>query len=346
MSSTEEITEDSGMYKVMAIVITALFVLALCIGGAANLIGGGNTNKNDTLMRNALVQRIQPVGGVRTSADSLPEAAPMAMADAAGAFRSDEELVAGVCAACHQAGVGGAPLLGDEAAWAERRELGLDALVASVMNGKGSMPARGGSDYSDEEIRRSVQHIALFEDASEGAEEVAADESAPESAPATDAEQSSEKASDESAAAPDQATEETSEQVAEPVSEPVSEPRESDSAATETEADSANTELALAEDATAPAAVASVAWVVGQAPADLPAHVKTTVDGVCSGCHIAGVAGAHKIGDTAAWATVAEVGLDALTASVIAGKGVMPPRGGSALTDGEISIAIQYLTSK
>ncbi len=312
MSSTEEITDDRNMAMVMVIVILSLLVLALCIGGAARLLGGVETHENDTLMRNALLQRIQPVGGVRTSADELPVAAPMAVADASTAPRSGEELVGGVCAACHQAGVGGAPLLGDEEAWAERRELGLDALVASVINGKGSMPARGGSDYTDEEIRLSVQHIALFE---------------------TDA-----------AAAPEAAPEAVSEDASEATTEPEATP----------EADAESAEAAApVEDTTATTAVAEEStsapeteWVVGQAPANLPAHVKTTVDGVCSGCHIAGVAGAHKIGDTAAWEAVAEVGLEALTASVIAGKGVMPPRGGSALTDSEIAIAIQYLVSK
>ncbi len=39
-------------------------------------------------------------------------------------------------------------------------------------------------------------------------------------------------------------------------------------------------------------------------------------------------------------------GMDALVASVANGLNVMPPRGGSALTDEEIPIAIQYMLSK
>jgi cytochrome c5 len=323
MSDTEETVDDRKMVITMGVVVAALLILAVCIGGAARLMGGGETHENDLLMRNALLERIQPVGGVRTSADDMPAAAPLAVADASAAPRSADELVNGVCAACHAAGVGGAPLLGDEAAWAERRELGLDALVASVINGKGSMPARGGSDYSDEEIRLSVQSIAMFEP-----EEVAAPEAT--AAPAETTEAAPEAAP---AAAP--APEAAPEPAAVPAPEVAPEP--------ESAAPTEDTTTAVAADTTeAPGA----AWVVGQAPANLPSHVQTTVDGVCSGCHLAGVAGAHKIGDTAAWEAVAAVGLDALTASVIAGKGVMPPRGGSALTDSEIAIAIQYLVSK
>ena len=41
---------------------------------------------------------------------------------------------------------------------------------------------------------------------------------------------------------------------------------------------------------------------------------------VCAGCHTAGVAGAHKFGDTAAWAASIKTGLDAMVLSVIKGK--------------------------
>ena len=93
-------------------------------------------------------------------------------------------------------------------------------------------------------------------------------------------------------------------------------------------------------------AIVAAAAVVGEAPATMADHVKTTVDGVCAGCHIAGVAGAPKIGDAAAWQERADKGLATLTASVIDGMGAMPARGGSNLTDAEIPIAIQYLMSK
>ena len=60
-------------------------------------------------------------------------------------------------------------------------------------------------------------------------------------------------------------------------------------------------------------------------------------------CHVAGVAGAPKHGDKAAWAPRVGAGLDALTATVIKGKGAMPPKGGSAASDAEIKAAVQYM---
>ncbi len=63
------------------------------------------------------------------------------------------------CTACHVAGAAGAPKTGDTAAWAPRIKTGFDALLTSVLKGKGSMGAQGGGDYSDFEIARAVVHL-------------------------------------------------------------------------------------------------------------------------------------------------------------------------------------------
>jgi|GEM_PF-138214 len=362
MSNIGGTSADAGMVRVMGIVGLALLLLAISIGLTANILGGGDEDvEGDALLRNAMIQRVEPVGRVRTSTDELPAEDVVAVADAGGAMRSGDELVQGACAACHVAGVAGAPKLDDEAAWAERRELGLDALVASVVNGKGSMPARGGSDYSDEEIRVAVQHIAMFEVEEAPAEEAPAEEApaadaavAPAAAPAAEEEVAAatdgETAPEGTVAAPanDMAENEMGGvgeandlKADEVVTAPATEGAESEAAE--------NADAALVEEVTddqAAVSAAAATLVVGEAPAELPDHVKTTVDGVCAGCHIAGVANAPKIGDTAAWQERADLGLEALSASVINGKGVMPARGGSNLTDEEIPVAIQYLMSK
>ena len=65
----------------------------------------------------------------------------------------------------------------------------------------------------------------------------------------------------------------------------------------------------------------------------------------CQVCHDAGVAGAPKLGDKAAWAPRLAQGIDGLTASAIKGKGVMPPRGGSAASDADIKAVVTYMVS-
>ena len=65
----------------------------------------------------------------------------------------------------------------------------------------------------------------------------------------------------------------------------------------------------------------------------------------CAVCHVAGVANAPKTGDKAAWAPRIATGVEAMTASVIKGKGAMPPKGGSAASDAEIKAAVEYLAA-
>ena len=331
---------DSGMVKTMGVVMACLGVLAVVCVLAARMLGLGSDDYDDPMKRNALIQRIQPMASVRTSAEGLEGAEQVAAADAPA--KTGEELVNGACAACHVSGAAGAPKLDDEAAWAERREAGLDALVSSVINGKGAMPARGGSAYSDEEIKLAVQHIALFE-TDESSAEAPAEAESDTAVAAKETDPAEETASAEST---ETATTEVTEATAESTEAATTESTE-ESATAEAPAEAAETDTA-SED-TAPAGEggeAMAALVVGEVPDGLTDNIKATVDGVCAGCHMAGVANAPKNGDKVAWQERADKGLDALTSSVINGLNVMPARGGSALTDEEIPVAIQYLMSK
>ena len=54
-----------------------------------------------------------------------------------------DDKIAKACGVCHNAGVAGAPKIGDKAAWEPRLAKGIDVLVGSVTNGKGAMPPKG-----------------------------------------------------------------------------------------------------------------------------------------------------------------------------------------------------------
>jgi cytochrome c5 len=88
--------------------------------------------------------------------------------------------------------------------------------------------------------------------------------------------------------------------------------------------------------------------VAAAAPARADAAAgKKLYDGSCMACHASGVAGAPKLGDKAAWAPRASAGVDALTASVIKGKGAMPPKGAAAAaSDAEIRAAVEYMLAQ
>ena len=147
----------------------------------------------------SIAQRIQPVAQFR-----LVDAA----ADASDESRTGEQVYDLTCATCHAAGVAGAPMLGDNAAWAPLIETGFDEMVRIAIEGVGAMPPRGGNpSLSDIEVARAVAHMAnnsggSFEEPTDDASGDAA-----ESEPATDtdataaAEPASDTAADTDAAA-------------------------------------------------------------------------------------------------------------------------------------------------
>ena len=65
----------------------------------------------------------------------------------------------------------------------------------------------------------------------------------------------------------------------------------------------------------------------------------------CMACHAAGVVGAPKFGDAAAWAPRIGAGLERLITSTLQGKGAMGAQGGGAFSDFEIKRAVVYLAN-
>ena len=105
----------------------------------------------NALTPEAVAARIQPIGRV--------EFGGAAGGGAAGA-RSGEEVVKTTCATCHQAGVAGAPKIGDKAAWGPRIAKGNDALYQTALKGKGAMPAKGGNaGLKDDDVKAAVDYM-------------------------------------------------------------------------------------------------------------------------------------------------------------------------------------------
>nr|WP_313013758.1 c-type cytochrome [Moraxella sp. CTOTU48841] len=74
-----------------------------------------------------------------------------------------EKLFGSVCTTCHTAGLMGAPKFGDKAAWAPRIAQGKDTLYKHAIGGyqgkSGVMPAKGGSQASDDEVKAAVDYM-------------------------------------------------------------------------------------------------------------------------------------------------------------------------------------------
>ncbi len=153
------VVEDHGHDRIFVVtflaVLGVLVGIAVAIGVIANTIDSDDAMNPVTLQKTA--ERLEPIGAVYTDASQVP-AAPAA--PAASAERSAEEIVQGVCGACHNTGLLNAPKVGDAADWAARKDAagGVDGLVASAIKGLGAMPPRGGdASLTDEQVRAAVE---------------------------------------------------------------------------------------------------------------------------------------------------------------------------------------------
>ena len=378
--------DDSSFFKTFVIVLGALVVFTVFIAIMANMFSPASDRSSDPLVQREQAQQIAPVGKSRVAASATDAAAPAAevqpavtavaeTTDAAqpAAEESTEEaateeaateeagtdaaaeesettttavaeteqstataavtatasvttaaadiplrvkaVVATNCAGCHNDGLHGAQRSDDAAAWSALEAKGLDTLTASVINGKGAMLPRAETSLNDEEISQAVSY--MIQQATGGAA----------AAQSTGAVQATETAAE-------QTTVETTTETATETE-------------TETETETAKTTDTTETAATTETQTAEATTAVAAAPAtEVPANVKTVVDTLCAGCHISGVANAPKYGDKAAWDERLSMGMDKLLASAIAGKGAMPARGGSQLSDAELRIAIEYMATK
>ncbi|MGZ3184218.1 MAG: c-type cytochrome [Telluria sp.] len=120
---------------------------------------------------------------------------------------------------------------------------------------------------------------------------------------------------------------------------------------------SASAEAAAAPAAAAPAAApapaaaaAAPAASAAAAPAKVAADAgKKLFESTCQACHGAGIAGAPKFGDKAAWAPRIKQGMPTLYEHALKGfqgkAGMMPAKGGSSASDADVKAAVDYMAA-
>jgi cytochrome c5 len=130
---------------------------------------GGGTTLSDEDVKAAVRYMLKQSGIADTQASTAKSSAAAQTAappanTASGAASKGKAIFEKSCAACHGAGLAGAPKLGDKANWAPRIAQGKDVLVKHAITGfaggAGVMPPKGGfSDLSDEDIRLTVEYM-------------------------------------------------------------------------------------------------------------------------------------------------------------------------------------------
>ena len=114
----------------------------------------------------SVAERIKPVGEIALAEVQTGQAPANKAVAAAAPERDGQQVYQASCVACHDAGIAGAPKLGDKGQWAKRIAKGLGALYASAVNGvqgsAGVMPAKGGNPaLSDAEVKAAVDYMVV-----------------------------------------------------------------------------------------------------------------------------------------------------------------------------------------
>jgi cytochrome c5 len=112
----------------------------------------------------SVAERIKPVGEIAFAAAQTGQSPAQNAVATATPARDGQQVYQASCVACHDAGIAGAPKLGDKGQWAKRIAKGPDTLYASAVNGiqgsAGVMPAKGGNPaLSNAEVKAAVDYM-------------------------------------------------------------------------------------------------------------------------------------------------------------------------------------------
>ena len=295
---------DSAFLRMFLIILGALVIFTVIILIVANTITDAADEARGDDPRQRAVIAERIQPVGRVNVVGAP-AEPAAPVVAAAVVKSGADIAAVACNACHVAGVLGAPKNGDKAAWEQRMA------AAGGVDGLTASVIAGkggmpprGGSTASDEELRAAVEYLLTD---AGIDVAAAPAAAPEPA-----------------AAPSPAA---------TVGAAVQQAAEGMTDAAQSVADA----VMPASEPAAPAAASAGTAI------DLDKG-KTIYDTACFACHVSGVAGAPKLEDKANWAPRIALGMDALVASVLNGKGAMPPKGGRMdIPDADIKAAVAYM---
>lgn len=165
--------QDRRFFNFFSLVLCALIAVAVLLFVLAKVLGSKSQLEQvraDALQIAAVDERTRPfarvaVAGQDNSALQIAEeSSGSAPAVGLPVPKNPEELYNAACSACHAQGIGGAPRIGDKAAWAPRIAQGKDTLYRHAIQGfqgsAGLMPPKGGRvDLADDLIRQGVDYM-------------------------------------------------------------------------------------------------------------------------------------------------------------------------------------------
>jgi cytochrome c5 len=166
---------DSHFANYFSLVLGILIATAIVLFALAKVVGSstqGAQVRAEALQLASVHERTRPfarvaVAGADNSALAIVETASATTTESAPGLPTPataEDLYNSACSACHAQGIGGAPRLGDKAAWAPRIAKGADTLHKHAIEGfqgqTGLMPPKGGRvDLPDDLVKQGVDYM-------------------------------------------------------------------------------------------------------------------------------------------------------------------------------------------
>ena len=160
-------TTDKHFFDLFMLIIGGLVGVTFGLFILANYIAG-NTQEvyilQDASYQQNVDMNIKPVARVALDGDDIVRSVAVAMVEPVAEVLTGPQVYNQACIACHGSGVGGAPVVGDAAAWSARIAQGNDILTEHVLQGvqsaAGYMPPKGGRvDLSDSEVISAMDYM-------------------------------------------------------------------------------------------------------------------------------------------------------------------------------------------
>lgn len=167
--------QDTQFFNIFSVVLGLLVAFTIVMFAFSRHVGNVTQVqqvKEDALHLRSLGQRLEAPAKVAVQGqdNSALVIAPVGGAMVAAALpipATGQEAFETACKTCHGAGVGGAPIAGDKAAWAPRIAQGKATLYKHAIEGfngtKGVMPAKGArSDFPDDLVKAAVDYMVAL----------------------------------------------------------------------------------------------------------------------------------------------------------------------------------------
>lgn len=164
-------SRDQKFFDMYSLVIGVLAAFSLAIFVTVSKISDMTQDvyvREGAEYQASILERIKPVGEVYLPGEEVAAEAPTVETpptpEPVATAMSGPQVYNSACLACHGAGIGGAPILGDASQWTDRIAQGMDTLNQHAIVGfageTGFMPPKGGRmDLSDAEIEAAVEYM-------------------------------------------------------------------------------------------------------------------------------------------------------------------------------------------